>query len=180
MICSLSPERGLGRGPTVLPDNPSPIMSAQVSPRDSQKKFGWSYLIAALLSLIGLADALYLTIQHLTGQSLRCTVISGCSEVLSSPYAQIGSIPVAAIGAVAYFTVFSFSILALFGYRVVKPLLVVLVILMFLMTLWLLYLQAIVIRHFCQYCLVSAAVTILLTGLLVIAPVVAGKLGPSR
>ena len=155
-------------------------MSAQVSPRDSENKFGWSYLIAALLSLIGLADALYLTIQHLTGESLRCTVISGCSEVLSSPYAQIGPIPVAAIGATAYFTVFSLSILAAFGYRLVKPLLAVLVILMFLMTLWLLYLQAIVIRHFCQYCLVSAAVTILLTGLLVIAPVVAGKRGPSR
>jgi uncharacterized membrane protein len=145
-------------------------MSAQVPLRESQNKFGWSYLIAALLSLIGLADALYLTIQHLTGQSLRCTVISGCSEVLGSPYAQIGSIPLAAIGAVAYFTVFSLSILALFGYRLVKPLLAILVILMFLMTLWLLYLQAIVIRHFCQYCLLSAAVTVLLTALLVIAP----------
>jgi len=146
-------------------------MSAQVSPRESQNRFGWSYLIAALLSLIGLADALYLTIQHLTGQSLRCTVISGCSEVLSSPYAQVGSIPLAALGAAAYFTVFSLAILAAFGYRLVKPLLVVLVTLMFLMTLWLLYLQAIVIRHFCQYCLVSAAVTILLTALLVIAPI---------
>jgi uncharacterized membrane protein len=146
-------------------------MSAQVSPGESQNKFGWSYLIGALLSLIGLADSLYLTVQHLTGQSLRCTVISGCSEVLSSPYAQIGSVPLAAIGAAAYFTVFSLSILAVFGYRLVKPLLTVLLILMFLMTLWLLYLQAIVIRHFCQYCLLSAAVTILLTALLVIAPI---------
>jgi uncharacterized membrane protein len=57
------------------------------------------YVITALLSLIGLADGLYLTIQHLTGQSLRCTFISGCSEVLSSAYAKIGSIPLAAVGA---------------------------------------------------------------------------------
>jgi uncharacterized membrane protein len=145
-------------------------MTADVSADKASKPFGWSYLIAALLSLVGLADALYLTVQHLTGESLRCTVISGCSEVLSSPYAQIGSIPLAAIGATAYFTVFSLSILAAFGYRLVKPLLAVLVTLMFLMTLWLLYLQAIVIRHFCQYCLLSAGVTILLTALLVIAP----------
>jgi uncharacterized membrane protein len=130
----------------------------------------WLYLITALLSLIGLADALYLTIQHLTGQSLRCTFISGCSEVLSSPYAQIGSIPLAAVGACAYFTVFSLSILAAFGYRFARPLLSVLVAVMFLMTLWLLYLQALVIRHFCQYCLLSAVVTIILTALLVIAP----------
>lgn len=130
----------------------------------------WLYLITALLSLIGLADALYLTIQHLTGQSLRCTFISGCSEVLSSPYAQIGSIPLAAVGAGAYFTVFSLSILAAFGYRFARPLLAALLSVMFVMTLWLLYLQAFVIRHFCQYCLLSAAVTTVLTVMVVIAP----------
>jgi len=145
-------------------------MSADPSPLEPHKKFAWIYLIAALLSLIGLADALYLTVQHLTGQSLRCTIISGCSEVLSSPYAQIGSIPLAAVGAFAYFTVFSLSILAAFKYRFARPLLAALVAVMFLMTLWLLYLQAFVIRHFCQYCLLSAAVTIVLTALLVIAP----------
>src|SRR5258707_11603495 len=102
----------------------------------------WLYLIAALLSLIGLADAIYLTVQDLTGQSLRCTIISGCSEVLSSPYAHIGKIPLAVLGAVAYFTVFSLAILAAFGYRFAKPLLALLLAIMFLMTLWLLYLQA--------------------------------------
>src|SRR6267378_2488124 len=141
-----------------------------MSSADSQQQFAWSYLIAAVLSLVGLADAIYLTVQHLTGQSLRCTIISGCSEVLSSPYAQIGSIPLATVGAFAYFTVFSLSILAAFGYRFARPLLMALMAVMFLMTIWLLYLQAFVIRHFCQYCLLSAAVTIVLTGLLVIAP----------
>src|SRR4030081_3063288 len=109
-------------------------MTADASARAS-KQFAWQYLIAALLSLIGLADALYLTVQHLTGESLRCTIISGCSEVLSSPYAQIGFVPLAAIGAAAYFTVFSLSILAAFNYRFARPLLTVLVTVMFLMTL---------------------------------------------
>src|ERR1044072_3212310 len=138
-------------------------MSAQVLPRESHKKFGWSYLIAALLSLVGLADALYLTIQHVTGQSLRCTVISGCSEVLSSPYAQVGPVPLAAVGAAAYFVVFSLAILAAFAYPLVKLLLKIVLGLMFLTTLWLLYLQAFVIHHFCQYCLLSAGVTTALT-----------------
>ena len=134
-----------------------------MSAADSQQRIVWSYLIAALVSLAGLADAIYLTVQHLTGASLRCTIISGCSEVLSSAYAQVGPFPLASIGAVAYFIVFSLAILAAFGYRVAIPALKILVTLMFLTTLWLLYLQAFVIHHFCQYCLLSAAVTITLT-----------------
>ena len=129
-----------------------------MSPAQTQQPFARSYLATALLSLIGLADALYLTVQDLTGQTLRCT-LSGCSEVLSSPYAHIGKLPLAMLGACAYFTVFSLSILAAFGYRFAEPLLASLVAVMFLMTLWLLYLQAFVIHHFCQYCLLSAAVT---------------------
>jgi uncharacterized membrane protein len=128
-------------------------------------RVAWLYFTAALLALVGLADSIYLTVEHLSGQTLRCTIISGCSEVLSSPYSHIGSLPLAAMGAVAYFTVFDLSILAAFGYRFARPLLLALVALMFLMTLWLMYLQAFVIHHFCQYCLLSAAVTITLTAL---------------
>ena len=140
-----------------------------MSPADSRERISWPYLIAALVSLVGLGDAIYLTVQDLTGQTLRCTIVSGCNEVLSSPYAHIGSFPLAALGAIAYFTVFSLSILAAFGYRLAKPLLAMLIAAMFLTTLWLLYLQAFVIHHFCQYCLLSAAVTTFLTVLVVIA-----------
>src|SRR5436189_3374449 len=131
----------------------------------SQNKIAWPYLIAAVVSLIGLGDAIYLTIQDVTGQSLRCTIVSGCSEVLSSKYAHIGSIPLASVGAAAYFGVFSLAILAAFGYGFARPLLRLTVTLMFLMTLWLLYLQAFVIHHFCQYCLLSAVVTTILTAI---------------
>jgi uncharacterized membrane protein len=136
---------------------------------DSSRKIVWLYLIAAIVSLVGLGDAIYLTIQDLTGESLRCTIISGCSEVLSSKYAHIGPIPLASVGAFAYFVFFSLAILAAFGYGFLRPLLLILVSFMFLATLWLLYLQALVIRHFCQYCLLSAAVTITLTVLIAIA-----------
>ena len=135
----------------------------------SQQPIIRTYLITALLSLIGLGDAIYLTVQDLTGQNLRCTIVSGCAEVLGSKYAHIGSVPLASVGALAYFAVFSLAILAAFGYRFARPVLAVLVGVMFLMTLWLLYLQAFVIHHFCQYCLLSAAVTIGLTILVLIA-----------
>lgn len=123
------------------------------------------YVIIALLSLAGLADAIYLTVEHLTGQSVRCTIIAGCSEVLSSSYAVVGGYPLASIGALAYFSVFSLAILTLFGYRIAGLLLIPLVAVMCLVSLWLIYLQAFVIHAFCQYCLFSAAITFALTAL---------------
>jgi uncharacterized membrane protein len=120
------------------------------------KKF---YALAALLALFGLADALYLTIEHVTGQSVRCTILAGCSAVLSSPYAVVAGIPLAAVGAAAYFSAFSLAVLTLFGYRFAGKLLLALVIAMFAVSLWLIYLQAFVIREFCQYCLLSALIT---------------------
>ena len=131
----------------------------------SARKSVTPYVVAAVVSLVGLADSIYLTVQHITGQSVRCTVISGCSEVLSSPYATVRGYPLALLGAIAYFTVFSLAILAAFRYPLVSKLLSLLVGVMFLTTLVLIYLQAFVIHHFCQFCLLSAAVTITLTAL---------------
>jgi uncharacterized membrane protein len=126
------------------------------------------YGVAAFVSLVGLADSIYLTVEHLSGRSVRCTITSGCSEVLSSSYASVRGIPLAAIGAIAYFTVFSLATLAAFGYRVAGKLLTFIVGAMFLTTLWLLYLQAFVIGHFCQFCLLSALVTTTLAVLMII------------
>jgi len=123
------------------------------------------FAAAALVSLLGLADAIYLTVEHLSGRSVRCTILSGCSEVLSSSYATVRGVPLALIGAAAYFTAFSLATLAAFGYQLAGKFLIALVSLMFLSTLWLLYLQAFVIGSFCQFCLLSAAVTLILTAL---------------
>lgn len=122
------------------------------------------YTLAAVLSLVGLADAIYLTVEHLTGRGVRCTVAAGCSEVLSSQYAAPGGVPLAAVGAAAYFTAFSCATLAAFGYRRAQSLLAIIVVPMFLVTLGLLFIQAFVLRAFCDYCLLSAAVTLCLTG----------------
>jgi uncharacterized membrane protein len=123
------------------------------------------YLIAAILALAGLVDALYLTIKHLTGHSVQCTVTSGCEEVLTSAYATVAGYPLAAFGAAAYFVAFSLATLALFGYQVARKLLFYLVAVMLLATLYLIYVQAFVLGKWCQYCLLSAAVTFCLTGI---------------
>ncbi len=126
------------------------------------------YLIAALLALVGLVDAIYLTIQHLKGYSVQCTVTSGCEEVLTSAYATVAGYPLAAFGAAAYFTAFSLATLALFGYTVARRLLFYTVALMLLVTLYLLYVQGFVLGKWCQYCLLSAAVTFCLTAIVLL------------
>jgi uncharacterized membrane protein len=144
------------------------VTSARETPKNLARRAALLYGVAAFVSLIGLADAIYLTVEHLSGRSVRCT-LSGCSEVLSSQYASVRGFPLAAIGAIAYFVVFSLATLAAFGYRRLGKLLTITVGTMFLTTLWLLYLQAFVIGHFCQFCLLSALVTTTLTVLVIVA-----------
>ncbi len=127
------------------------------------------YSLAALLALAGLADALYLTVLDLSGQAAACGGSASCSEVLSSKYSHFGPIPVAALGLLAYFTVFSSAVLAVFGRGRARLILNLTVGLMFLGTLWFLYVQAFVLHQYCRYCLLSAAVTLFLVGLLVSA-----------
>ena len=142
--------------------------TSSVIPPSSSKRSTYIYIAVALVSVVGIGDATYLTIEHVTGQSVRCTIIAGCSEVLSSSYATVGGVPLAMIGAAAYFGVFSLATLAAFGYRFAGIVLNVVVPIMALVSLWLIYLQAFVIRSFCQYCLLSAVVTFALAFLLLL------------
>ena len=119
-------------------------------------------LLAAVISLVGLADAIYLTIHHYTGEKVPCSIVEGCEQVLTSSYAEIAGIPLAIFGAAAYFAAFSLAILAAFGNLRAWMLFGVQVILMFVFTVWLVYLQWFVIEAFCQFCLLSAGTTFLL------------------
>lgn len=116
-------------------------------------------LLAALVALGGLADAVYLTIKHYTGGQVPCSIIEGCERVLTSQYAELFGVPLAIFGAAAYFTAFALATLATFGDRVMWTLFGIQVTVMAIFTVWLLYLQGFVIEAFCQFCLISAAVT---------------------
>jgi uncharacterized membrane protein len=117
---------------------------------------------AAIVALTGLADSVYLTVKHLAAEQVPCSIISGCETVLTSQYAEIAGMPLAGFGAAAYFVAFSLALLAIFGNRTAWLLFGVASIGMAGFTLWLLYLQAFVIGAFCQFCLLSALISLTL------------------
>lgn len=123
------------------------------------------FALAAIFALGGLADAIYLTVGHLTGQYATCIASSGCEKVLTSDYAAIGKVPVAAFGVAAYFTVFSLATLGAFSHKWIRRLFLFLVGTMLVATCWFLYLQAFVLHAFCDYCLLSATLTGLLSAI---------------
>jgi uncharacterized membrane protein len=128
------------------------------------------YIVVAIVSLAGLADATYLLVQALTGETVGCGGSPDCFRVLGSSYARVAGIPVALFGVLAYFSAFTFAIFAAFGYGRARMLLISTIGAMFLGTLWLLYVQAFLLHAYCRYCLFSAAITFLLAGLVIALP----------
>jgi uncharacterized membrane protein len=129
----------------------------------------WVPFAAAIVALAGLFDSVYLTIHHLTATPVPCDLIAGCEAVLTSPYAEIAGVPLAAFGALAYFVAFSFAVLAAYGNRTMWTLFGIQAVIMAAVTCWLLYLQAFVIGAFCQFCLISAVTSYLLFILFIIS-----------
>lgn len=128
------------------------------------------YCIASLFCLLGLADATYLAVMALTGETAACSGQAGCFEVLGSTYSRIAGIPVAAFGVAGYFSAFTFATFAAFNYPRARKFFAIMVGLLFVATLWFLYVQAFILHAFCRYCLFSAAITFLLMGLVVATP----------
>lgn len=138
--------------PAVDPNGKSPIMRRR-------RLESSLYILAALIALPGLGDSIYLTVHHLTGKNVDCLASGGCETVLTSAYAAAGKVPLAAFGAIAYFSAFSLATLAAFDRHWARPLLLCLVGGMLGVTGWLFYLQAFVLHAFCDFCLLSAALT---------------------
>lgn len=136
--------------------------NSQIVAHETKSAIAKLPLAAAAIALIGLIDSIYLTIKHFTGAAVPCSIVEGCEQVLTSSYAEVAGVPLAALGAIAYFAAFSLAILAAFGNRLAWTLFSVQIVLMTVFTAWLFYLQASVIGAFCQFCLLSAATTVTL------------------
>lgn len=117
------------------------------------------------LAIIGFIDASYLTWQHYAHRIPPCT-IHGCETVLTSKYATVGPIPIASFGMGYYAVVIILAAMMFEGRRSLWPWLMTLVGVAIIATLGLVYLQGFVIHAWCQYCLLSAGITVAMFGLI--------------
>jgi uncharacterized membrane protein len=120
-------------------------------------------LILLIFSFFGFLDATYLTIKHFNGSSLICNITSGCNTVLSSSYSEVFGIPVALGGAFYYLIIF-ILVIAFLDTKKDKILNLVskLTIAGLFASIYFVYLQVIVLKSICQYCMLSAITSSLL------------------
>jgi len=116
----------------------------------------------SVLSLIGFFVALYLWAHNagLTGP-IQCGV-GDCATVQSSEYARIGPVPVSAIGVAGYVALLALALVGLQpahrDSRMIGGLLLAGAALGVGFSAYLTYLEAMVIRAWCQYCVASAII----------------------
>ncbi|HSL34546.1 MAG TPA: vitamin K epoxide reductase family protein [Candidatus Limnocylindrales bacterium] len=75
-------------------------------------------IVLAVLDLVGLAIASYLSVIELQGELPYCGPLKGCEEVALSEYSRIGGVPVAVFGVILSITLF---VLAVAWWRTNRP-----------------------------------------------------------
>jgi len=117
------------------------------------------YLIS--LALIGIADTLYLSYNEFMNTTPSC-LLKGCDAVLAHPLSEVLGVPLAYWG-LAYY-VFMLGLVALLAIKPRSAMLRLATLLCtgigLLCSAAFIYIQAAIIGAFCQYCLLSALVTL--------------------
>jgi uncharacterized membrane protein len=123
-------------------------------------------IYSLILAFFGFLDSAYLTISHYKNIIPPCT-LHGCDTVLTSSFSMIGPIPLALLGALFYLAVMVICLLILIeGIKKLLKLFYLAAIWGFIFSVYLFLLQWLVIKSFCQYCLLSEVISI---GLLILS-----------
>ena len=121
-------------------------------------------ILIAILAFIGMIDALFLSIKRNAGP-IPCHVTHGCTDVLTSKYSEFGGIPLSWLGLAFYVTVFSLAVFTVFENPKKDSGLLLRTIFYFsgvglIISALLVGIQAFVLKAFCEYCLLSAALVL--------------------
>ena len=124
-------------------------------------------LIALLvLTFLGIADAFYLTLSAFQGAALFCdvgAVLDGCNVVAQSPYSKLFGLPLALYGVVFYGVVFVMvSALFVLTHHPLYQAVVTLGVIGFIASLIFLFIQFVLIKALCIYCIISAVIAALI------------------
>ena len=129
----------------------------------------FSSLLIIFLAIVGLTDAGYMTVQLYRGVIPPCIPGFQCAKVLTSPYANIGSVPLSVIGSFFYTAVLVFASAVYLELPLPKflawwrrkgattlDLLQLLTTGGLLFSIYLVIVMGVIIRGWCTFCLISA------------------------
>ena len=118
-----------------------------------------------LLAFLGLLDSIYLVWVKYTGAYALCGPIGNCESVNTSQYSEIFGIPISLLGAGAYAIMIvllllenrsqiwaEFSSLIVFGISLIGVL----------YSIYLTYIEVVVLKEICPYCVISAIILVIL------------------
>lgn len=124
-------------------------------------------IYSLILAFLGFIVATYLTILHYQNALPPCSLTSNCEAVLTSQYASLFGIPIALFGSIFYLTLIILCLLIITSYKqFFLNAYYLFVVGGFFVSLVLIYIQAFLLKAYCQYCLASEAVS---GGLLILA-----------
>ncbi|MCB0103969.1 MAG: vitamin K epoxide reductase family protein [Anaerolineales bacterium] len=116
------------------------------------------FYASTVLSVIGLAVSIYMTIYKLSGDDGMCLGSGDCSTVNASVFSEVNGIPVAVFGIVGYVAILAVHLfenrnisfknnatLMIFGMALTG----------FLFTLWLVYVELVLLKAICPFCVTS-------------------------
>lgn len=123
-----------------------------------------------VLSLLGILDATYLTYNKLNNIIPPCSSGFQCETVLNSPWANVGPLPLSALGLFYYSFLFLIACATVVGIKIRigklknEDILLTVGTIGGAFSLYLVFIMGVMIRGWCLYCLISAALCALIFG----------------
>ena len=117
------------------------------------------YQVAIALAILGVAVSIYMTIYKITLNNAMCVGSHACADVNNSQYSAIYGFPVAGVGVLGYLAILGTLILETRGSAFFKENAVMLnfglALIGFAFTLYLVYVELVLIKALCPFCVTS-------------------------
>jgi len=112
--------------------------------------------LIGVLAFLGFLDATYLTILHYKNAFPPCAITKGCETVLTSQYATIFNVPIALLGSLFYTAIIAVCIIFYHhSKRIFSNAIFFIAATGVIASILLFYIQLVIIKNFCQYCVLS-------------------------